>query len=74
MFTIEGLEQDWLAQCQYNVTGWGITFICDMFTSIGWHIKSWFEAAPVQQILNPLLYIVCSYKLLRNDVNPLHSF
>jgi len=29
-FTIKGLEQGWLAQCQFNVTGWGIMFICGM--------------------------------------------
>jgi len=23
-----GLEQSWLAQCQFKVTGWGIMFIC----------------------------------------------
>jgi len=26
-FTIKDLEQGWLAQCQFNVTGWGIMFI-----------------------------------------------
>jgi len=29
-FTIEGLEQDWLAQCRFKVTGWRIMFICDI--------------------------------------------
>jgi len=29
-FTIYGLEQDWLSQCQYKMTGWGIIFICGM--------------------------------------------
>jgi len=29
-FTIKGIEQGWLAQCQFNVTGWGIVFICGM--------------------------------------------
>jgi len=29
-FTVLGLEQCWLAQYQFNVTGWGIMFICGM--------------------------------------------
>jgi len=24
VFTIKGLEQGWVAQCQFNVTGWGV--------------------------------------------------
>jgi len=31
-FTIKGLEHGWLVQCQFNVTGWGIMFICGMVT------------------------------------------
>jgi len=27
---VKGLEQGWLAQCQFKVTGWGIVFICGM--------------------------------------------
>jgi len=30
VFTLLGLEQDWLSQCQYKVTGWSNMFICDM--------------------------------------------
>jgi len=30
VFAIKGLEQDWLAQSQFKVTGWGIMFICCM--------------------------------------------
>jgi len=30
VFTIKGLEQDWLAQCHFKVTGWGIMFICSI--------------------------------------------
>jgi len=30
VITIKGLEQGWLAKCQFNVTGWGIIFICGM--------------------------------------------
>jgi len=29
-FTISGLEQCWLAPCQFEVKGWGIMFICGM--------------------------------------------
>jgi len=29
-FAIKALEQGWLAQCQFNVTVWGIMFICGM--------------------------------------------
>jgi len=29
-FTIKDLEQGWLAQCQFKVTGWGVMFICGM--------------------------------------------
>jgi len=30
VFTIKGLEQGWLVQCQFKVTGWDIMFICGM--------------------------------------------
>jgi len=30
VFTIKDLEHGWLAQCQFNVTGWGIMFSCGM--------------------------------------------
>jgi len=30
VFTIKGIEQGWLVQCQLKVTGWGIMFICSM--------------------------------------------
>jgi len=37
-----------LAQCQYEVTGWGIMFICDMvFQCASTLIKPWDESGPV---------------------------
>jgi len=33
--TMQRLEQDW---CQYNVSGWGVMFICEIYgTSVYWH-------------------------------------
>jgi len=35
-FIIKGLEQGWSAKCQFNVTGWGIMFICSMVLRWVW--------------------------------------
>jgi len=56
-FTIKGLDQGWLAQCQFNVTGWGIIFI-----------KSQLESGPVTANLTTT--VVHTSKLLINDVKP----
>jgi len=41
---IRPLEQDWLAQHQYNVTGYvGYHFNMQHGCSVGWHIKTWHE-------------------------------
>jgi len=46
-FTIKGLEQDWLAQCQYNVTVWGIIYIHGMVLWCAGTFKYQLESAPV---------------------------
>jgi len=43
VFTIKGLEQGWLVQCQFKVTGWGIMFICGMVLRWCWYIKTRLE-------------------------------
>jgi len=64
---MQGLEQNWLAQCQYNVTGWCIMFICGILLTTG--IKAQLESGPDTADLTAT--VVYCYKLLRNDVNPL---
>jgi len=39
-FTIKGLEQGWLVQYQFKVTGWGIVFICGMVLRCAGTFKS----------------------------------
>jgi len=46
-FAIKGLEQGWLVQCQFKVTGCGIMFICGMVLRVCWHVKTWLELGPV---------------------------
>jgi len=58
VFTINGLEQGWLAQCQFKVTGWGIMFICGMVFRL--------ESGPVTADLTTT--VIHNYKLLINDV------
>jgi len=50
VFTIKGLEQDWLAQCQFNVTGWGIMFICGMVLQYAGILKPGLSLDQLQQI------------------------
>jgi len=50
VFTIKGLEQGWLAQCQFNETGWGIMFICDMVLRCAGISKSGLSLDQLQQI------------------------
>jgi len=40
-----GLQQGWFAQCQYNVTEWGIMFICGMILRCAGTLKPWLESA-----------------------------
>jgi len=37
--TIKGLEQDWLAQCQFKGLG-GVSFFLQHGSSVRWHFKS----------------------------------
>jgi len=64
-FTIKGLDQGWMAQHQFAVTGWGIMFICSMI------LKTQLEYAPVTTDLTTT--VVQSFKLLMNDFNPVDS-
>jgi len=56
-----------LAQCQFNVTGWGIMFICDIVLA---QQKNWLECGPVTADLTST--VVHSSKLLLNDVKLHH--
>jgi len=56
-FTIKGLEQGWLAQCQYKVTEWGIMFICGMVLRCAGNLKPGLSLDQLQQIWQPLSYI-----------------
>jgi len=49
-FTINGLEQGWLAQCKFNVTVWGIMFICGMVLWCAGTIKPGLSLDQLQQI------------------------
>jgi len=67
-FTIKGLEQGWLAQSQFKVTGRGIMFICGMHGSlVCWHIKIWLESGPVTADLTTTVIHTCSYSLWGSD-------
>jgi len=50
VFTIKGLEQCWLAQCQFKVTGWGIVFICRMVLQCADTLKLGLSLDQLQQI------------------------
>jgi len=47
---IKGLEQGWLAQCQFKVTGWGIMFICGMVFWCSGTVKPGLSLDQLQQI------------------------
>jgi len=49
-FTIKGLEQGWLAQSQFKVTGWGIMFICSMILRCAGTLKPGLSLDQLQQI------------------------
>jgi len=53
------------------VSGWGIMFICGMVLRVCWHIKTRLESGPVTADLTTT--VVHSYKLLTNNVKPVHS-
>jgi len=73
VFTIKGLEQGWLVQCQFKVTGWGIMFICGMVLFCAGTFKTWLESGPVTADLTTTVIHVHSYKLLINNVKPVLS-
>jgi len=49
-FTIKGLEQGLLAQCQFKVTRWGIMFICDMVLGCAGTLKPGLSLDQLEQI------------------------
>jgi len=49
-FTIKGLEQGWLVQCQFKVTGWGIMFIFGMVLWCAGTLKPGLSLDQLQQI------------------------
>jgi len=49
-FTIKDLEQGWLAQCQFNVTGWCIMFICGMVLRCAGTLTAGLSLNQLQQI------------------------
>jgi len=51
---IKGLEQGWLAQCQFKVIGWGIMFICGM---VIWCAGTLKPGLSLDQLHQPLSYI-----------------
>jgi len=67
---IKDLEQGWLAQCQFKVTGWGIMFILLHDCLVCCHLKTRLESIPVTTDLTTT--VVRSFKLLINDVKPIH--
>jgi len=46
-----------LSQCQFNVTGWGIMFICGMVLRCAGTLKPGSSLDHLQQIWQPLSYI-----------------
>jgi len=48
LISFEILEQGWVVQCQFEVTGWGIMFICGI--SVCWHRKPGLSLDQLQQI------------------------
>jgi len=64
-----GLEQGWLAQCQFKVTGWGIMFICSMVPWCADTLKTRLESGPVTADLKTT--VVHSSKLLINSYRDL---
>jgi len=60
-----------IVQCQFNVTGWGIMFICGMVLRCANIKKKRLKFGPVTADLT--ITVVHSSKLLLNDVKPDHS-
>jgi len=67
---MKDLEQGWLAQCQFKVTGWGIMLICGMVLWCVGTLKPWLDSGPVTADLTTT--VVHSCKLLINDFKPNH--
>jgi len=66
-FTIKGLEQGWLAQCQFSV---GYHVYLRYGTSVCWYLKTRLKSGPVTADLTTT--VVHNSKLLINDVKPDH--
>jgi len=69
-FCLRSLEQGWLAQCQFKVTGWDIMFIWVWYFCVLTH-KIWLESGTVTADLTTT--VIHKYKLLINNVKPIHS-
>jgi len=56
------IEQGWLVQCQYNVTEWGIVFICGMVLQCTGTLKP--DKSLNHQLIkaDPTLSVVYTYK------------
>jgi len=72
-FTIKGLEQGWLAQCQFKVTGWGILFICAMVLQCVGTVKAGLSLDQLHCTLDLTTTVGHKYKLLIKDLKPTHS-
>jgi len=70
-FTFKGVEDGWLARCQFKVTGWGIMLIYGMVLRCAGTLKIWLQSGPVTADLTTT--VVHSSKLLINDVKPHQS-
>jgi len=70
-FTISGLEQGWLVQCQFKSEWVGYHVYLRHGTSVCWYIKTWLESGPVTADLTTT--VVHRYKLLINEVKPVYS-
>jgi len=60
-----------LAQCQFEVPGQGILFICGIVIWCAGKLTHGFESGPVTADLTTT--VVHSYKLLINEVKPVHT-
>jgi len=59
--------------CQYHVTRWGIMFIYSLVncTAVCWHFKPCLSLDQYKS--SDTVVYKCSYRLLRNDINPVVS-
>jgi len=60
-----------LAQCQFEVTGWGYHVYLRHSTLVYWQLKTPLESRPVTADMTTI--VVHSYKLLINDVELIYS-